>query len=203
MARDPSTPARKISSATLDTTDREFSFRQGPTPLGHREEDDMALIRRTDNAKAPRRGWAPVQVLDSMMRWDPHADFGLRTSFLGDESFTPAFDVRETQDGYVFSADLPGVSEDALSLSIEDDTVTVAGHREQEHPYDGARVLLDERRYGAFSRSFTLPEGVDANRVEARLERGVLTVTVPKRPEQDAHRISLRQLFRVGNRDAA
>jgi HSP20 family protein len=156
----------------------------------------MALIRRTEDAQvlAPNRVRSPFQIIDELMRWDPLSDL---TS-----SFSPAFDVRETKDGYVFSADLPGMSEDALDISLDGNTLTVAGSREEEHREESERVHMYERRYGSFSRSFALPEGVDSDKIEARLEHGVLKLTVPKKPEHKPRRISLSKLFRSENKES-
>jgi HSP20 family protein len=157
----------------------------------------MALIRRTENKQSPAP--SPVrdafQIMDELMRWDPFTDFGLRSSLFHGESFAPAFDVRETKHGYELSADLPGMTEDALELSLSGNRLTISGQRHEERREEGDRLHMYERRYGAFSRSFTLPEGVDKDKIEAQLANGVLQVTVPKKPEHKPRRISLRRLL--------
>jgi HSP20 family protein len=156
----------------------------------------MALIRRTESspALAPNRVWDPFQMMDALLRWDPVADFSASAY-----AFAPAFEVRETRDAYVFSADLPGLSEEQLELTVNGSTLTIAGQRQEEQREDGERVHMYERRYGAFSRSFALPEGVDTDRIDANLSNGVLKVEVPKKPEHKPRRISLRNLFRSDN----
>ncbi len=161
----------------------------------------MNLIRRSENTPsvAANRAWDPFQVMDQLMRWDPFADLGVRASLLSAGTFAPDFDVRETKESYVFSADLPGMSEDALELSLDGNTLTIAGQREEEKREDGDRVHMYERRYGAFSRSFALPESADMDKIDAQLTHGVLKVTVPKKPERKPRRISLGNLLRSKN----
>jgi HSP20 family protein len=131
------------------------------------------------------------------MRWDPFQELGTRR---GAYDLAPAFEVRETKDGYVFSGDLPGIPEDSVELSIAGNQLTISGHRQEETREDGERVHMYERRYGTFSRTFALPDGVDGEHIEAKLEHGVLTVTVPKKPEVKPRRISLGGLLRSSNK---
>jgi HSP20 family protein len=162
----------------------------------------MALIRRTENQEAPalNRNWDPFQMMQELMRWDPFRELATPGSLGGGYAFSPAFDVRETNDAYVFSADLPGLSEDAIELSVTGNRLTISGQREEEKRDERDRLHMYERRYGAFSRSFALPDGVDADQIEAQLEQGVLKVSVPKKPEVKPRRISLGKLLRSGNK---
>ena len=95
----------------------------------------------------------------------------------------PAMDLVETEDHYVLSADLPGMSQDDISLEFEGDVLTVSGERRSEHEERKEGYYRLERATGAFSRSLTLPEGVDADAVTATFDKGVLEVRIPK-PEQ-------------------
>jgi HSP20 family protein len=97
--------------------------------------------------------------------------------------WTPAMDLLETDDEFVIRADLPGLSESDVSVELEDNVLTVSGERkiEQEDKREGFYRV--ERSYGSFSRSLTLPKGVDPEAVNASFDRGVLEVRVPK-PEQ-------------------
>ena len=162
----------------------------------------MALIRRTENREAPalHRNWDPFQIMHELMRWDPFRELGTPSSLSGGYAFAPAFDVRETNDAYVFSADLPGLSEDAIELSVTGNQLTISGRREEEKREESERVHMYERQYGAFSRSFALPDGVDADKIEAQLDHGVLKVSVPKKPDVKPRRISLGKLLRSGNK---
>lgn len=94
----------------------------------------------------------------------------------------PPMDLVETPDHYVLRADLPGLSDDDVNVQLEDNVLTLSGERKAEHePQEGYYRL--ERAFGAFSRSLTLPEGIDPDNVQANFDRGVLEIRIPK-PEQ-------------------
>ena len=92
-------------------------------------------------------------------------------------------DVIETADHYVLRADLPGLSDEDVNVQIEDNMLTVSGERKAEHETQQGGYYRLERAIGAFSRSLTLPDGVDPDGVQADFDRGVLEIRVPK-PEQ-------------------
>jgi HSP20 family protein len=92
-------------------------------------------------------------------------------------------DVVETEDHFVLRADLPGLSENDVSIELEDNVLTVAGERKAEHEQRGEGYYRVERAFGSFSRSLTLPEGVNADAIQASFSNGVLEVRIPK-PEQ-------------------
>lgn len=154
----------------------------------------MALIRRRDESESTvaRRPWDPFELMHELMRWDPFQEldrFG--TIMRGGGSYVPAFDVKETKDAYVFTADLPGVEEKDLELSVTGNRLTISGKREEEKREESDRWYTYERSYGSFSRSFALPDGTDLDHVEAELKNGVLTVHVPKKPEVKPRKILL------------
>ena len=95
----------------------------------------------------------------------------------------PAMDVVETEDHFVLRADLPGLSENDVNIELEDNVLTVAGERKAEHEQRGEGYYRVERAFGSFSRSLTLPEGVNADAIQASFDNGVLEVRIPK-PEQ-------------------
>ncbi|MDX6703937.1 MAG: hypothetical protein QOF26_4163 [Baekduia sp.] len=101
----------------------------------------------------------------------------------GVRRWIPAMDLVETDDHYVLRADLPGMSEGDVDLSLEDNVLTLSGERKTEHEQGGQGFYRLERAAGAFSRSLTLPEGVDGDAISARFDKGVLEVRIPK-PEQ-------------------
>lgn len=105
------------------------------------------------------------------------------------QSYSPAIDVRASEDEIVFACDVPGVKREELEITIQRDVLTLAGRRR----YQGSerdRVWLG-RSYGAFTRSFTLPEGVDTDRLSADLSDGVLTIRVPRQPRAKARRVPI------------
>jgi HSP20 family protein len=111
----------------------------------------------------------------------------------------PAMDLVETDDHFVLRADLPGLSDEDVELSIEDNVLTVAGERKSEHEERGEGFYRLERATGMFSRSLTLPEGVDGDAITATFDKGVLEVRIPK-PEQRKPR---KLQIQVGDRPAA
>jgi HSP20 family protein len=106
--------------------------------------------------------------------------------------FVPHFDVKESEAGYVFKADLPGVKEQDLDISLTGNRLTVSGKRDAEERHESETYFAFERTYGSFTRSFTLPEGADAEHVQAELKSGVLTLVLPKKPENQPRKINLR-----------
>ena len=148
------------------------------------------LIRRKElGALEPSRVFEPFEMMRDLMRWDPFAE--MVPSTVG-SLFAPSFDVKETKEAYVFTADLPGVKEKDLDLSLTGNRLTVSGKREEEKKEEDERWFTYERSYGAFSRSFTLPEGVDTEHAVAELKEGVLTINLAKRPEVKARKIELK-----------
>jgi HSP20 family protein len=95
----------------------------------------------------------------------------------------PAMDLVEDGGEYVLKADLPGLSEEDVNIEVEDNVLTISGERKSEHEERKDGYYRVERASGSFSRSLTLPEGVDPESVRASFERGVLEVRIPK-PEQ-------------------
>ncbi len=138
----------------------------------------------------PTRLFDPFEMVRELMHWDPFRELGVVSS--RNLTFVPSFEVKETKDGYVFKADLPGIKEKDLDISLTGNRLTVSGHREEEKQEEGERYFTYERAYGSFSRSFTLPEGVDAEHVQAELKEGVLTLSVAKKPEVKAKKIELK-----------
>ena len=113
-------------------------------------------------------------------------DNGLNSTASG-----PAVSVYETQDEYVFQAELPGWMRDQVSIDFENQTLTLSGRRELQNG-DGRQYHRVEGFYGQFTRSFTVPGVVDFNRVEAALKDGVLTVHLPKREEAKPRQIEVK-----------
>jgi HSP20 family protein len=138
---------------------------------------------------APAREWDPFRVMREMMRWDPFSEMLPLTT--GEAAFAPAFEVKETKEAFVFKADLPGIQEKDLDVKLTQNRLSISGKREQEKSEKGDTFYTYERSYGSFTRGFTLPEGVDGEKVKAELKEGVLTLTVPKRPENQPKKISV------------
>jgi HSP20 family protein len=113
--------------------------------------------------------------------------------------WVPAMDLLETADHFVLRADLPGMTQDDVKIELEDSTLTVSGERRSEHEDKQEGYYRVERAFGSFSRSLTLPKGIDADAVTASFENGVLEIRVPKPEERKPRRISIA----VGDQPAA
>jgi HSP20 family protein len=132
----------------------------------------------------------------------------LFNSFFGDGAprgdangrrWIPAMDLVETEDHFVVRADLPGLSEDDISIELEDNVLTIAGERKLEQKSEKEGYYRIERASGKFARSLTLPDGVDHDAVTAAFENGVLEVRVPKPEQRKPRRVSIG----VGGEQAA
>src|SRR5215216_2835656 len=103
----------------------------------------------------------------------------------------PAMDLVESGDHFVLRADLPGLSEEDVKIELEDGTLTVSGERKAEHEEKEEGYYRVERAFGGFSRSLTLPQGIDPEAVNASFDRGVLEVRIPKPEEKKPRRIEI------------
>lgn len=126
------------------------------------------------------------RLFDDVMNGVAGTAFGTAESR---RSYTPAIDVRANADEIVFSCDVPGLKKDDLEISVDGSTLTLKGERRYEGG-DKDQVWLG-RSYGAFERSFTLPDIVDAENLSADLADGVLTIRVPKKPQAKPRRIAI------------
>jgi HSP20 family protein len=103
----------------------------------------------------------------------------------------PAMDVVETNDHFVLRADLPGLSENDVKIEVEANVLTVSGERKSEHEQESEGYYRVERAFGSFSRSLTLPEGVDADGIQASFDSGVLEVRIPKPEQQKPRKVQI------------
>jgi HSP20 family protein len=143
----------------------------------------MALVR-----------WEPFRELaalqNEMSRWTSQLT-GAAPANGSSSTWLPAVDVWETEGELVLSFDLPGISEEDIAVELDDNVLTVSGERERtsEHSNDG--FYRFERRFGTFSRSVTLPQGVQEDAIQASFGNGVLEVRVPKPEEPKPKRIQI------------
>ena len=107
------------------------------------------------------------------------------------QRWVPSMDLVEAEDHFVLKADLPGLSEDDVSIEVRDNALTISGERKAEHEQRERGWYRVERSFGRFSRSLTLPEGVDAGAISASFDRGVLSVTIPKPEQRKPRRIQI------------
>jgi HSP20 family protein len=105
--------------------------------------------------------------------------------------WVPAVDLVETDGEFVLRADLPGLSEGDVNVELDDNVLTISGERKSEHEERKEGYYRVERSSGAFSRSLTLPDGVDPESVHANFENGVLEVRIPKPEERKPHKVAI------------
>jgi HSP20 family protein len=143
----------------------------------------MALIR-----------WDPMRELDSLQGdmnrlfdrfFEGRAPNGVSRRWI------PAMDLVETEDHLVLRGDLPGMTEDDVDIEIKDGVLTVSGERKADQEEKGEGYHRVERSFGRFSRSLSLPQGIDAERVEANFDNGVLEVRIPKPAEAKPTRVQI------------
>jgi HSP20 family protein len=149
----------------------------------------MSLVTRNGNSNGTSvtRYRDPFSMARELLSWDPF--FGGRPA----TAFAPAFEVKETTDSFVLKADLPGVSEADLDVSVHNNVLTVSGSRQAEERKEGESYALYERQFGSFSRSFSLPDMADGERIEAKLDSGVLTLSIGKMAEAKPRKIALKR----------
>jgi HSP20 family protein len=145
----------------------------------------MALVR-----------WEPMRELDSLQGdmnrlFDRFFEGGRTANGSTARRWIPAMDLVETEDHLVLRGDLPGMTEDDVNIEIKDNVLTVSGERKAEHEDKGEGYHRVERSFGTFSRSLSLPHGVDPERVEAEFENGVLEVRIPKPAEAKPTRVQI------------
>ena len=103
----------------------------------------------------------------------------------------PAMDLVESGEHLVLRADLPGLDSDDVEIEVKDGVLTVSGERKAEHEEKSEGFYRVERSFGTFARSLTLPKGVDASKVAADFEKGVLEVRIPKPEDAKPHRVEI------------
>ena len=135
------------------------------------------VLKRNRFSPAARVGW---DVFDVGREFDRLFSTTLGAPTL--RSWSPAVDVRESDNDFSVTAELPGLAKDTVDITIENGVLSLSGEKKEEREEgvaDSGRYVL-ERRYGRFQRSFSLPRGVEADNVSAKFSDGILTVTLPK-----------------------
>ncbi len=143
----------------------------------------------------------------TLVKWDPMRElnsFGdmnrLFDSFFGTQGqqglskrWVPAMDLVEVGDSLVLKADLPGLRREDVDIEVKDGVLTISGERKDEHEEKADGYYRVERTFGSFSRTLTLPKGIDAEGITADFADGVLEVKVPKPEERKPHRIEISE----------
>ncbi len=157
---------------------------------------DLVPWRWGEKRLPVQREVAPATVYDLWREMDDVFDnFFNRSSLIPYEgwagplgSFQPRVDVQETETEVKISAELPGLDEKDLHLSLSDETLTISGEKREEKEDRGRNYYRRECAYGRFQRVVPLPGPIDADKVDAVFKKGVLTITLPKPPELQQRR---------------
>jgi HSP20 family protein len=159
----------------------------------------MKILRRKGErgALAPRsrEGSGPINDLNRIRQEinrifeDPLALLARGTSFF--EGWEPSLDVYEDPDKITVRAELPGMEKENINVSLEGNTLTIAGERKHEEERKEGNTFRSERFFGRFQRSVTLPQPVDVNRLQANYKDGVLSIVCPKSEEAKPKQIQI------------
>ncbi len=110
----------------------------------------------------------------------------------GDEgSFMPAVDIYAEGNNLIIEAEIPGIDKKDIDLKVEDNTLTIRGKKEFKKEEKGTNYYRAERSYGSFTRSFMIPDNIDKEKIQAEYKKGVLKLTLPKKPEAQAKSIPI------------
>jgi HSP20 family protein len=150
--------------------------------------------------RRPGRGiipWRPFRELEEMERrfedilGRPFLPSVWRRLPIEERGWAPAIEVFEKEDKFVVKAELPGMKEEDIDISVVGDTLTIKGERKAESEVKEEDYYCCERSYGSFSRSIAVPPNVDTKKIEASFEDGVLEVSLPKAPEVKPKKIAV------------
>ena len=129
-----------------------------------------------------------------LIRWSPFFDLErfFDEGFSADVNFLPALDVRQDKDNVIVEASLPGIDPEKVDISVENDVLTISGQTEEKKEVKREDYYRKEIREGSFSRSVILPMGVKADQAEAKYEKGILTINLPKAEEAKPKKIAIK-----------
>ncbi len=137
----------------------------------------------------------PWNLLNSLQRelYNPeHAHLADDDASAATASWVPSVDISENAKAFTLLADIPGVDPKNIEISMEKGVLTIKGERSSENVEEGENYRRVERQSGQFYRRFTLPDSADADKIEAKSEHGVLTVTIPKQEVAVSRRIEVK-----------
>jgi HSP20 family protein len=152
-----------------------------------RKDDGNKSVGATDTT------FDPWRAMRALLSWDPFREMAaFPTAHHLKFVAMPAFDVKETKDAYEFKADVPGIHDKDIEVTIIGNRLTVSGKRDAEKEDKFDRYYAYERSFGTFTRYFTLPDGADTDKMSASLDKGVLSILVPKLPEVQPKKIAVK-----------
>ena len=140
--------------------------------------------------------------MNTLVRYRPKSTNLLRdfdavmNSFFGDdlglETRAPAVDIREEEDKYILEAELAGISEKDIDINVENGMLTISSEKKDEKEEKKNGYILKERKSSSFRRSFMLPKDVDADKIDATVRNGILSLDMPKSPEAKPKKITVK-----------
>ncbi len=133
--------------------------------------------------------------MTSVTRWDPFAEMNrLHDAFVAGRraEYKPAVDIHESDEAFTLFVEVPGIQADQVHVDLEKNVLTIRAERSETDEVDAEGYRRVERYRGSFTRSFSLPETVDDETIEAKLADGVLTLRLPKRPAPSTRRIAVQ-----------
>jgi len=144
----------------------------------------MSLVRHNN----------PWNLLNSLQRelYDPEFNRSDNDSSVSTANWAPSVDISEDEKAFTLLADIPGVDPKDIDISMEKGVLTIKGERKSENIEETQNYRRVERQSGQFYRRFTLPDSADADKIEARSEHGVLTITIPKQEVAISRRIEVK-----------
>ena len=122
------------------------------------------------------------RLFDDFFRGFDLAPFGESFS-----NFSPSIDVKETDHNYQVTAELPGLDENDIEVTLDHNSLTISGEKKHETEDKGQNYYRMERSYGSFQRSISLPPGIKSDQIDASFNKGILTITLPKTAEAQKH----------------
>jgi HSP20 family protein len=136
--------------------------------------------------------WEPMRMMREMMHWEPFRTWALPHRLEQLSEWAPDFEVKENGDRFIIRGDVPGVADKDLEVTLSGNVLTIAGKREEEKKEENDKFYAYERCYGAFSRSFVLPDGADGEHIATELKDGVLTLALPKTTKVPTKKIEIK-----------
>jgi HSP20 family protein len=149
---------------------------------------ELTVRKGTENKPALAREWDPFRWAREMMAFEPFRAMAWPEA----PGYLPDFDVKETKEGVLFKADLPGVKESDVEVTLTGNRLTITGKREAEKEEKTDTYYMTERSFGSFTRVFTLPGEVEVQKVHAEMKNGVLTILVPHAPNAMPKKIAVK-----------
>lgn len=136
--------------------------------------------------------YEPWSLLNQLSKELDRSFRGSENSDIATSDWTPAVDIKETEDAFVIVADIPGVDPKNIEVHMENGVLSIKGERESEKKEEKEGYKRVERSYGSFYRRFSMPESADAAKINAKSKNGVLEITIPKHEKEQPRKIEVQ-----------